>query len=140
MIDGSIFDGKSIAESQKKLLDGINTIDTSHFTGSQKIWFLLHLLVPRIQWPILINEVPISLVFSLSKKLQFIFENGQSSINPWQVCSFTASPCPLTAGSLTSVLKSSNISRHLQAGHWQVEKAVQACETDLRHTSIIGHH
>ena len=46
MIDGSIFDRKSINESEKKLLDGVNTTDTSHFTGSQKIWFLIHLLVP----------------------------------------------------------------------------------------------
>ena len=28
----------------------------------------------------------------------------------------------------------------LQAGHWQVEEAVQACETDLKPKSIIGHH
>ena len=69
----------------------------------------------------------------------------------------SASPCPLPVRSLTSVLKSSKISGHLvlkhsrdpsvsscvpklQAGHWQVEEAVQACETDLRHKSIIGHH
>ena len=69
----------------------------------------------------------------------------------------SASPSPLPVRSLTSVLKSSKISRHLllkhsqdpsvsscvpklQAGHWQVEEAVQACETDLKHKSIIGHH
>ena len=69
----------------------------------------------------------------------------------------SASPCPLPVRSLTSVLKSSKISRHLllkhsqdpsvsscvpilQAGYWQVEEAVQACKTDLRHKSIIGHH
>ena len=69
----------------------------------------------------------------------------------------SASPCPLPVRSLTYVLKSSKISGHLllkhlqdpsvsscvpklQAGHWQVEEAVQACETDLRHKSIIGHH
>ena len=28
----------------------------------------------------------------------------------------------------------------LQTGHWQVEKAVQACKIDLRYKSIIGHH
>ena len=69
----------------------------------------------------------------------------------------SASPCPLPVRSLTSVLKSSQISGHLllkysrdpsvsscvpklQPGHWQVEEAVQACETDLRHKSIIGDH
>ena len=28
----------------------------------------------------------------------------------------------------------------LQAGNWQVQEAVQACETDLKHKPIIGHH
>ena len=69
----------------------------------------------------------------------------------------SASPCQLPVRSLTSVLKSSKISGHLllkhsqdpsvsscvpklQAGHWQVEEAVQASEKVLRHKSIIGHH
>ena len=54
IIDGSFSDRKSLDELEKKLLDGLNIIDTSHFTGSQKLWFLQHLLIPRIQWPILI--------------------------------------------------------------------------------------
>ena len=69
----------------------------------------------------------------------------------------SASPCPLPVRSLTSVLKSSKISGHLllkhsqdlsvsscvpklRAGHWQVEEAVQACETHLRHKSLTGHY
>ena len=54
IIDGSISDRKSLDELEKKLLDGLNIIDTSHFTGSQKLWFLQHLVIPCIQWPILI--------------------------------------------------------------------------------------
>ena len=50
IIDGSISDRKSLDELEKKLLDGLNIIDTSHFTGSPKPWFLQHLLIPRIQW------------------------------------------------------------------------------------------
>ena len=68
IIDGLISDRKSLDKLEKKLLDGPNIIDTSHFTGSQKLWFLLHLLVPHIQWPILIYEVPISLVLKLEQK------------------------------------------------------------------------
>ena len=69
----------------------------------------------------------------------------------------SASPCLLPVRTLTSVLKSSKISGHLllkhsrdasvsscvpklQAGNWQVEEAVQACETDLNHKSKIGQH
>ena len=66
-------------------------------------------------------------------------------------------PFFLPVRSLTSVLKSSKISGHLllkhsqdgsvsscvpklQAGNWQVKEAVQTCEADLSHKSIIRHH
>ena len=69
----------------------------------------------------------------------------------------SVSPCPLPVRSLTSFCKSSKIIGHLlprhsqdpsvsscvrklQAGNWQVEEVVQACEADLRHKSIIKHH
>ena len=159
IIDGSISDRKSLHELEKKLLDGLNIIDTSHFTGSQKLWFLQHLLIPCIQWPILIYEVPISLAFKLEQKASVHIRKWLKLPKSITSLSFYSSalPCPLPVRSLTSVLKSSKISRHLllkysqdpsvsscvpklQAGHWQVEEAVQACETDPRHKSIIGHH
>ena len=140
-------------------MDGLNIIHTSHFTGSQKLWFLQHLLIPRIQWPVLIYEVPISLVSKFE-------QNALIYIRKWlqlhqfvaslSVCSSVTS-CPLAVRSLTSVLKSSKTSRHLllkhsldasvsscvpklQATNWQLEEAVPACETDPKHKSIIGHH
>ena len=159
IIDGSISDRKSLDELEKKLLDGLNIIDTSHFTGSQKLWFLQHLLITCIQWPILVYEVPISLVSKLEQKPSVYIQKWLKLHKSITSLSFysSASPCPLPVRSLTSVLKSSKISGHLllrhsqdlsvsscvpklQAGQWQVEKAVQACETDLRHKSIIGHH
>ena len=45
IIDGSISNRTSLDQLEKKLLDGLNIIDTSHFTGSQKLWFLQHLLI-----------------------------------------------------------------------------------------------
>ena len=146
-------------ELGKKLLGGLNIIDTSHFTGSQNLWFLQHLLIPCIQWPILIYEVPISLAFKLEQKSSVHIQKWLKFYKSITSLSFysSASPCPLPVRSLTSILKSSKISGHLllkhsqdppvsscvpnlQAVHWQVEEAVQASETDLRHKSIIGHH
>ena len=159
IIVGSISDRKCSDELQKKLLDGLYTIDTSHFIGSQKLWFLQHLLIPCIQWQILIYEVPISLAFKLEQKASVYIQKWLKLHKSIASLSFysSVSPCPLPVRSLTSVLKSSNISRHLllkhsqdpsvsscvpklQAGHWQVEEAVQACETDLIHKPIIGYH
>ena len=140
-------------------MDGLNIIDSSHFTGCQKLWFLQSLLIPYIQWPILIYEAPISLVSKLEQKTSVYIQQWLKRHKSITSLSFysSASLCPLPVRSLTSVLKSSKISGHLllkhswdasvsscvpklQAGNWQVEEAVQACETDLKHKSIIGHH
>ena len=59
IIDGSISDRKSIDELEQKLLEGLKVISKSCFKGSQKLWILQHLLIPRIQWPLLIYEVSI---------------------------------------------------------------------------------
>ena len=137
----------------------MNIIDSSHFTGSQKLWFLQHLLISRIHSPILIYEVPIYLVSKLEQKASVYIRKWLKLHKSITSLSFysSVSPCALPGRSITSVLKSSKISGHLllkhsrdpsvssyvpkfQAGNWQVEEAVQACETDLKHKSIIGHH
>ena len=47
IIDGSISDRNSSEELTDKLLAGVSGIDKSHFTGTQKLWVLQHLLIPR---------------------------------------------------------------------------------------------
>ena len=54
IIDGSLSDRNSSVELADKLLAELRIIDKSHFNGTQKVWILQHLLVPRIQWPLLI--------------------------------------------------------------------------------------
>ena len=105
IIDGSISDRKSLDELEKKLLDGVCIIDSSHFTGSQKSWFLQHLLIPCIQWPILIYEVPISLVSKLEQKASVYIRKWLKLHKSITSLSFysSASPCPLPVRSLRSV-------------------------------------
>ena len=71
IIDGSISDRNSSVDLTDKLLAGLSVIDESHFTGTQKLWILQHLLIHRIQWPLLIYEIPISLAFKLAQKVSF---------------------------------------------------------------------
>ena len=59
-IDGSISDRKCVDELEEKLHDGLSLIDKSYFKDTQKLWILQHLLIPRIQWPLLIYEVSMS--------------------------------------------------------------------------------
>ena len=69
IIDGSQSDRKSISELEEKLLSGLKIIDRSLFKGAQKLLKLQHLLVPRIQWPLMICEISISAASNLEKKI-----------------------------------------------------------------------
>ena len=127
----------------------------------QKLWILQHLLIPRIQWALLIYEIPISLAFKLEQKV-FIF------IHKWlhlhhstsSLCFYSSvSLCPLPIKSLSSALKASKISGHLllrnskdplvsscvpklQIGTWKVEDAVLSSENDIKISQVCGngHH
>ena len=66
---GSLTDENSIDELQQKLVLGLNTINKSSFKGTQKLWILQHLMIPRIPWSLLIYEISISHVSFLEKKI-----------------------------------------------------------------------
>ena len=151
IIDGSISDRNSSAELKDKLLAGLSVIDRSHFTGTQELWILQHLLIPRIQWPLLIYEIPISVAFKLEQKVSvFIRKWLHLHHSTSSLCFYSsASPCPLPIKNLSSALKASKISGHLllrnsqdplvsscvpklQTGTWKVEDAVLSCENDIK--------
>ena len=115
IIDGSISDRKSIDELEDKLSSGLKIIDKSPYKGPQKLWILQHLLIPRIQWPLLIYEVSISIALRLEQKISYFISKWlhlhHSTTN---LCFYaSSSPCPLPINSLTSTLKSCKISGHL---------------------------
>ena len=156
-IDGSISDRKAIDELDQKLSSGLTMIDKSSFKGPQKLWILQHLLIPRIQWPLLIYEVSMCHAFKLEQKIS-------TYIRKWlglhrstsSICFYSSSsPCPLPVKSLTSILKSCKISGHLllrdsqdplvsgnkieiKSGQWKVGKAVESSESELRFRRIRG--
>ena len=107
IIDGSLLDRNSSVELADKLLAGLATIDRSHFTGTQKLWMLQHLPIPRIQCSLLIYEVPISFAFKLEQKVSvFIRKWLHLHHSTSSLCFYSsASPCPLPIKSLLSALK-----------------------------------
>ena len=140
---------------------GLSVIDRSHFTGTQKLWILQHLLIPRIQWPLLIYEIPISLAFKLEQKVSVFIPKWLHLHHSTSTLCFysSASPCPLPIKSLSSALKASKISGHLllrnsqdplvsscvpklRTGTWKVEDAVLSCENDIKIIQVCGngHH
>ena len=157
IIDGSISDRNSSTELIDKLLAGLSVIGKSHFTGMEKLWILQHLLIPRIQWPLLIYKIPISLAFKLEQKV-FIFTGKWLHLHhsASSLCFYSSiSQCSLPITTLSSALKALKISGHLllrssqdplisscvpklQAGTCKVEDAVLSCENDIKISQVCG--
>ena len=129
------------------------------FFNAYKVWILKHLLVPRLCWPLLIYEIPISAVLHLEQKIscyiQKCFKLNNSTTN---LCSYSfVSPCPLSIKSLTSMMGSAKVSGHLllhkssdlcvsgtnidlKPGNWKVPEAVRKAESTFEFKIIIGYH
>ena len=127
--DGSLNDRKCISELERELLSCLKIIDRSLFKGAQKLWILQHLLVPRIQWPLMIYEISISAASNLEKKISTYIRkwlglhSSTTNISLYSSCS----PCPLPVKKLTTVLKSSKLSGHLLLRDSQDPLIVSSC-------------
>ena len=108
IIDGSLADRKSIEELEAKLLSGLKIIDGSYFSGTQKPWIIQHLLIPTIQWLLLIYEMSMFLAARLEQKIStFICKWLHLHHSMSNLCFYSADlSCPVPIKSLTSVLKS----------------------------------
>ncbi|XP_057310634.1 uncharacterized protein LOC130648598 [Hydractinia symbiolongicarpus] len=156
IMDGSISDRKATDELEK-LSAGVSIIDKSFYKGPQKLWILQHLLIPRIQWPLLIYEVSMSCVGTLVSNVSvFIRKWLNLHHSTTNLCLYdSSSPCSLPIKSLTSILKSAKISGHLllrdskdplvsaavsilKAGRWSVSNSVRIAEAELKIKEIIG--
>ena len=56
-------------EFSQTVSKGLSLIDKSCHRGIEKVWILQHLLVPRLRWPLLIYEIPITIVIRLEQKI-----------------------------------------------------------------------
>ena len=103
------------------------------------------LLIPRIQWPLLIYKIPISLAFKPEQKPSVFIRKclhlHHSISSP---CFYSsASTCPLPIKSLSSALKASKISGHLLLKNSQdplVSSCVPKLQTVLGKLKILSCH
>ena len=51
------------------LTKGLDLISNSGHRAVQKLWILQHILIPCLRWPLLIYEIPISVVTKLEQKI-----------------------------------------------------------------------
>ena len=96
IINGSLTGRNSIDELQQKLVLGLNTINKSSYKGTQKLWMLQHLLIPRIQWSLLIYEISISQASFLEKKIWHLEMTKYSQFNNRLEFLFFGFSMPLT--------------------------------------------
>lgn len=80
-----------------KLFSALKIINGSYFRGTQKLWIMQHLLIPKIQWPLLM-----SLATSLVQKVStFICKWLHLHHSMSNLCFYSAhSPCLLLIKSL----------------------------------------
>jgi len=115
IIDGSLSDRKALDELEEKLLSGLDIISKSKFKATQKLWILHHLLIPRMQWPLLIYEIPMTFARSLERKISVCMRKWLKLHHTTSDLCFYSSTSPfhLPMKSLTSILKSAKVSGHL---------------------------
>ena len=157
IIDGSISDRKALDELQEKLFVGLKIIDKSSFKGTQKLWILQHLLIPRVQWTLMIYEVPMTFALRLEQNIStFIRKWLKLHHSTSNLCFYSSSsPCPLPVKSLTPILKSAKISGHLllrdskdplvassapslRSGSWDASDTVRCAESSLTFQKVVG--
>ena len=97
------------------LTKGLDLTSNSGHRAVQKLWILQHLLVPRLRWPLLIYEIPISMVTKLEQKISCCIRKWLRLHNTTTNISLysSSSPCPLPIKSLSSIMKSAKVSGQL---------------------------
>ena len=159
MIDFSLKDTTQVQTFCLAVSRGLSLIDKSSHRGVHKIWILHHLLIPRLRWPLLIYEIPLTIVIRQEQKISCFIRKWLNLRNSTtNICLYSSvSPCPLPLKSLSSVWKSAKVSGHLllrdsadkcisdsdinlKCGSWEVANEVIKAEEMLKFKEIMGYH
>ena len=115
-IDSSLSDVSRQDFIKTKVDSALVTLDKSYHLGINKVWILQFLLLQQVRWLLMIYEIPVSFAECLEQSVS-------KHIRKWMGLHPTVtnialyskrSPRPFPITSLTSLLKSANVSCHLQ--------------------------
>ena len=159
LIDHSLSDKNQTEVFSSAVSKGLSLIDRSFHRGVHKVWILQHFLVPRLRWPLLIYEIPISRIIRIEQKIScFIRKWLKLHNSTTNICLYSSvSPCPLPIKSLTSIMKSAKVSGQLllrdsadpvvssanidvTSGKWSALNNVTEAENNLHLKEILGYH
>ena len=94
---------------------GLGLINNLGHCATQKLWILQYLFISQLRWPLLIYEIPISVVTKLEQKISccirkwLCLHNTATNISLYS----SSSPCPLPIKSLPSIMTSAKVSGQL---------------------------
>ena len=67
--DSSLKDTQRSSELEEQAIEGLETINKTKLPGKFKVWILQFVLIPKLLWPLLVYDIPSSLVERLEKKV-----------------------------------------------------------------------
>lgn len=158
VFDSSLKDASSIQATCQELDSWLRAVDRSGLPGKFKAWIYQHGIVPRILWPLLVYEVPISTVETLERKVSTLLRRWlglpRSLSNIALYGNTTKLRLPLKSleeefkvAQTREVLmyRDSRDPKVAQAGvvvktgrKWRAQDAVLDAESRLRHKDLVG--
>ena len=158
IFDSSLKDSAAIKQTKCDLATWLTTIDKSGLPGKFKAWIYQHGVLPRILWPLLVYEVPITTVEALEKSIsQFLrrwlgLPRSLSSIALYGHSTKLQLPFSglteefkVTRTREAMMYRDSTDIRVTTAGilvktgkKWQAQEAITRAEARLRHKMLVG--
>ncbi|KAK1788714.1 hypothetical protein P4O66_002535 [Electrophorus voltai] len=158
LFDTSLKDSAAIQKSNDELGVWLTKVDKSHLPGRFKAWIYQHSILPSILWPLLVNEVPLTTVESLERKISSFLQKflGLPRSLTSTVLYGTSNILQLPFSGLTEEFKVAHTREVLQhrdsrdckvspAGievrtgrKWQAEKEVEVAESRVRQKALVG--
>ncbi|XP_019639899.1 PREDICTED: uncharacterized protein LOC109481744 [Branchiostoma belcheri] len=156
--DASLGDRENCKDFKQQVVKGLQAIEDSDLPGKFKVWIYQYGLLPRIAWPMMMYEIPLSTVEEMERKVNSRLRKwlgvppsftsvGLYSTSAKLQLPITAMTEEFKVGKARALLtlEGSRDPRVSQAGiqlrsgrKWAVDKAVDEAKSRLRHSDIVG--
>jgi hypothetical protein len=156
--DSALSDRSSHDRLTQQVKEGLKRIEGSELPGKLKAWLYQHGLLPRLVWPLMVYEIPISLVEKLEQSINKHIKRWLGLPPPFTTVGLygKSNKLQLPFTSLTEEFKVSKARLLLtlrdskdksvsDAGievrtgrKWSAKRAVTEAESSLKHKDIVG--
>ncbi len=158
IFDSSLKDTAALQQTRNDVTNWLTAVDKSGLPGKYKTWMYQHGILPRILWPLLVYEVPMTTVEALERTIsQFLrrwlgLPRSLSNIALYghytklqlPICSLSEE-FKVTRAREVLMYRDSSDAKVSSAGicvktgrKWQAQKAVDRAEERLRHGVLVG--